>query len=254
MEVTRDIEKNKQTIIGNIGKAAREGATFLVTPEGALSGYYPDFDQEALALAMHEVVQAAKDRHIGLFLGTCYKENVRGTLTAYNQVRVYAPDGTAMGVYSKILLCSPIDHPGTGEMLDYGQGYLNVIEWGGIRFGILICNDMWATPGYTTIDNPYLPLKLKQSGAELIIHCINSGSNQRYRNFHESSVELWAYSLSMPIMEVNAANGMDPVNAQSGLINEEGLRTLRVPESGEQLFICEIEVGEKEAVKLDSDR
>ena len=240
MNVTREIQKNKQRILTNIRLAAEDGARFLVTPEGSLSGYRADFDQEELFLALQEVITTARDHGIGLFLGTCFKEMVGNQEITYNQIRVYAPDGSFLGAHSKILLCSPVTTPGTGEMHDYGQGYLKTIEWQGLRFGMLICNDLWATPGYTTLPNTYLPLQLKQMGTDIIIHSINSGSDQRYRNFHESSVELWAYTLHLPILEVNAAMATDPVNAQSGLIDAQGERMVRVPEIGEHLFYCEI--------------
>jgi predicted amidohydrolase len=240
MNVTGEIEKNKITILNNILQAANEGARFLITPEGSLSGYQAEFDQEELSRSLREVQTTAREHKIGLFLGTCFKEMIDNREITYNQIRIYAPDGKLLGVYSKILLCSPVTSPGTGEMHDYGQGYLKVIEWEDLHFGMLICNDLWATPGYTTLPNPYLPLQLKQSGADIIIHSINSGSDQRYRNFHESSAELWAYSLNLPIMEVNAAKGTNPINARSGLINGLGERMVLVPDSGEHLFYCEI--------------
>ena len=242
MNVSTSIEKNKETIIKNIKSAASEGAEILVTPEGSLSGYHTDFKQNELQEALQEVIKAAKDAKIGLFLGTCYYEKAKGKEICYNQVRVYNPDGEYLGNHSKILLCSPTDFPGTGEMHNYGQGKINVIDWEGIKIGMLICNDLWATPGYTTIANPYLPLKLKQLGANVIFHSINSGSGQRYKNFHESSVELWSYTLGIPILEVNAAAGSEAVNARSGLVNHQGERTLIAPDIGEQLFLCEIEI------------
>jgi predicted amidohydrolase len=125
-------------------------------------------------------------------------------------------------------------------MVEYVEGELKIFNWEGFRFGILICNDLWATPGYTTIPNPYLPWKLKQMGAQFIIHCINSGTVQKYRPFHESSAELWAFSTHIPILEVNAAQGKEIINAQSGLIDAKGARSLRVPDSGEQFFTVRI--------------
>jgi predicted amidohydrolase len=133
-----------------------------------------------------------------------------------------------------------MDLPGTGEMVDYVEGELKTFDWNGYRFGILICNDLWATPGYTTIPNPYLPWKLKQMGAQIIVHCINSGTVQKYRPFHESSAELWALSLKIPILEVNAAHGEEKINAQSGLIDSDGERRLRVPDFGLQFFTAGI--------------
>jgi predicted amidohydrolase len=160
----------------------------------------------------------------------------KGKEFCYNQVRVYAPDGEFLGEYSKILRCSILDMPGTGEMVDYVEGELKTFDWNGNRFGILICNDLWATPGYTTMSNPYLVWKLKQMGAQFIVHCINSGTSQKYRPFHESSAELWALSVGLPVLEVNAAHGDEKINAQSGLIESNGERSLRVPDSGVHFF------------------
>ena len=240
MNVTNDLNKNKEQIISGIRKAAAERASFLVTPEGSLSGYTSNFNQSEVASALEEIKVLAAEMKVGLLLGTCYKELKQGREFCYNQVHVYAPEGSFLGAYSKILRCSSIDIPGTGEMIEYAEGELRTFDWNGLRFGILICNDLWATPGYTTMPNPYLPLKLKQMGAQFIVHCINSGTTQKYRPFHESSAELWALSLQIPILEVNAAQGKEIINAQSGLINANGKRSIRVPDSGVQFFTAKI--------------
>ena len=240
MTVTHDIKINQEQIIEGIRKAAQEGASFLVTPEGSLSGYTSNFKQSELTTALEEIKTLAGRMKVGLILGTCYKELIKGKEFCYNQVRVYAPEGQCIGAYSKILRCSNLDMPGTGEMVDYVEGELRTFDWNGLRFGILICNDLWATPGYTTMPNPYLAWKLKQMGAQFIIHCINSGTVQKYRPFHESSAELWALSTQIPIFEVNAAQGKEIINAQSGLIDANGERSLRIPDSGVQFFIVTI--------------
>jgi len=240
MTVTNDIITNQEQITKGLRKAALEGANFLVTPEGSLSGYTSNFNQGELTVAIEEIKTLAIKMNVGLMLGTCYKELIKGKEFCYNQVRVYSPDGHFLGAYSKILRCSNLDIPGSGEMEEYVEGELKVFYWEGLRFGILICNDLWATPGYTTIPNPYLPWKLKQMGAQLIIHCINSGTVQKYRPFHESSAELWAFSIHLPIFEVNAAQGKEIINAQSGLIDINGERSLRIPDSGDQIFTVRI--------------
>lgn len=242
MDVTNDILHNKNRILSGMKEAAAGKAIFLVTPEGSLSGYHSKFNQPELLKAVQEIVSYAKELRLGLLLGTCFKDDQE---LCYNQIRVYAPDGVFLGAHSKILVCSPTDSPGTGEMLDYQPGVLQTFEWNNIRFGILVCNDLWATPGYTTIPNPYLPLKLKQMGAEVIFHSINSGTNQLYRRFHESSAELWALNLRIPIMEVNAAQGREKINAQSGLIDSNGVRSVVVPDTGEFLYYCEIDLQKK---------
>jgi predicted amidohydrolase len=240
MNVTRDINNNLHQILIGIREAAREGADFLVTPEGSLSGYTPDFNQSELVTALEEITMEASKLNVGLMLGTCYKELKSGREFCYNQVRVYSPDGHFMDAYSKILRCSNLDLPGSGEMVDYIEGELKTFVWNDLSFGILICNDLWATPGYTTMPNPFLPWKLKQMGAQFIVHCINSGTVQKYRPFHESSAELWALSLQIPILEVNAAQEMEIINARSGLIDANGERSLRVNDSGFQCFTVRI--------------
>ena len=244
MLVVSDISKNKEQILQGISNAAREGASFLVTPEGSLSGYTSNFNQEDVAHALEEVKAAAQKMKVGLMLGTCFKEIIKGKEYCFNQVRVYTPEGQSLGAYSKILRCSELDVPGTGEMAEYAEGTLKTFEWEGCRFGILICNDLWATPGYTTMPNPYLPWKLQQMGAQFIVHCINSGTAQKYRPFHESSAELWALSLHIPIMEVNAAQE-ERINAQSGLIDAQGMRELRVPDTGTPILYCSVNTGEQ---------
>lgn len=242
MDVTNDVSKNKDQILAGIKRAAGEGSDFLVTPEGSLSGYMNSFDQKEVALALKEIVTAAKKQKVGLMLGTCYKELINGKEVCFNEVRIYSPEGLFLGEYSKILRCSNMDMPGTGEMTQYAEGNLKTFDWNNLRFGILICNDLWATPGYTTTPNPYLVWKLKQMGAQFIVHCINSGTVQKYRPFHESSAELWAQSMNLPIFEVNAAQGNGKINAQSGLIDSTGSRILRVPDSGLQFFSSRIPV------------
>lgn len=241
MSVTQDIKANERRILHGIQKAARNGADFLVTPEGSLSGYTPDFEREVLNVALDRVVAAARKAKVGLAIGTCFKEKRGQNEHCYNQIRFYAPEGQYLGSHSKILRCSPLDYPGTGEMNRYVEGRLRTFTWRGIRFGALICNDFWATPGFTTKPNPYLPWKLKQMGAQIIFHAINSGSNQQYRQFHESSVELWAKALKIPVIEVNAAapEGKQ-VNATSGVVGPDGQRLLRTDDEGERFFVYKI--------------
>jgi len=246
MNVTSDIKSNREQILNGIRQASAAGVNFLVTPEGSLSGYTSEFNQAEVQSALEIIKTEAAKMKVGLMLGTCFKESIRDQEFCYNQVQVYTPEGGFLGAYSKILRCSSFELPGSGEMKEYIEGNLRTFDWNGMRFGILICNDLWATPGYTTISNPYLPWKLKQSGAQFIVHCINSGTAQKYRPFHESSAELWALSLSIPILEVNAAQGKETINARSGLIDKNGERSVRVPDAGPQFFSVKINTDVRE--------
>jgi len=240
MNVSNSVEENELTILRHLKSLKNKNIDFLITPEGSLSGYNSEFNGYELKESLARVMKVAKNLNIGLILGTCYKDSVEGKEYCYNQARVYLPDGTFSGAYSKILTCSPITNPGTGEIMEYVQGSVKTFSVKGIDVGILVCNDLWATPGYTTTSNPYLPWKMKEAGAKIIFHLINSGTNMDYKAFHESSVELWAKTLKMPIIEVNAAHGNKEINAGSGIINKNGERIRSIKNKGEQLFIYKI--------------
>jgi predicted amidohydrolase len=242
MFVTRDVKANEGVIHRAIDQAAGAKADFLLTPEGSLSGYSPDFDQAVVAGAVQRVAQHAKEFRVGLLLGTCYKETGG---YCYDQVRVHAPGGEYLGAYSKILLCSSLDRPGTGEMRDYVAGTLKTFSWDGITFGVLICNDLWATPGYTTTSNPYLAWQLKSMGARIIFHAVNATGPEylRYRPYHETNQNLWALGLKIPIVTTNAVDGANPTNCRAGVIGPDGERRHIAGEVGEQFFSYKLVIG-----------
>jgi predicted amidohydrolase len=260
MVVSTDVEANEKAVHRGIEKAAAARADFLLTPEGSVSGYYPGFDGAAVTAAVQRLARHARESRVGLLLGTCYKEMAEDAPSPFelhldpsargqrqelclNQVRVYEPGGEYLGAHSKILLTSTLRHPGTGEMRDYVAGTLRTFSWRGVCFGVLICNDLWATPGYTTTPNPYLAWRLRQMGAQVIFHAVNSGFVQFYRPYHEMNQALWAGALGIPIVAANASHEVDPVNCRSGVVGPNGERKNEAPDIGEQFFSCELSLG-----------
>ena len=255
MLVSKDVAANERAIHRAIDQAAGVKADFLLTPEGSLSGYHPDFDRVTVVDAVERLARHAQEARVGLLLGTCYKTEEEGIVGSepilkrhefcYDQVRVYAPNGEYLGSHAKILLTSPIGHPGTGEMKSYVGGTLRTFTWDGICFGVLICNDLWATPGATTITNPYLAWRLKEMGAQMIFHSVNTaGTPLLYRPYHESNEELWAGALNIPIVTVNAANPDGaPTNCRASVVTPDGKRHCLAPDAGEQFFSYKLLVG-----------
>jgi predicted amidohydrolase len=246
MLVSHDLAQNEEAIRSGITAAAEKKADFLLTPEVALTGFGSQFEREPVVAAAARLAEHAKKLRVGLLLGTGYKEledSARAWVPrkapqqeeyCYNMVRVYAPDGEFLGSHAKILLSSSLRHPGTVEMKDYIGGTLRTFAWNGLRFGVLICNDLWATPGSTSLPNPYLPALLKQMGAELIFHAVNSGHDPIYRPFHETSQALWARALHVPIVTANAVKSHEtPTNCRSGVISPDGEHIHLAPDSGE---------------------
>ncbi len=93
MPVTQAVPENEKRILSGIEQASGDGADFLLTPEGSLSGYHSGFDRKEVAEAAARLAEAARDAGVGLALGTCYKEIEDGKERCYNQVRVYSPEG-----------------------------------------------------------------------------------------------------------------------------------------------------------------
>jgi len=87
----------------------------------------------------------------------------------------------------------------------------------GLKVGTLICNDLWVTPGFTDGPNPHLTLQQARAGAQVIFHAVNSGSNAKYREYHESNVKVRSAEAKCPIVIVNAAAD-EPINCASGVV------------------------------------
>ena len=57
--VTRDIDENLETIFRAMEFAVSEEAEVLLTPEGSLSGYTPEFETAAVEVALDKVAAKA---------------------------------------------------------------------------------------------------------------------------------------------------------------------------------------------------
>lgn len=240
--VTTDIARNEEVILRALSFAAAQQADILLTPEGSLSGYTPDFDSERLEAALRRVERSAKAQGVGLALGTCRKENG----LCYNQLRFYDRDGVFLGDHAKILRCGTVRGPREGECLRYAAKPLRTFLFHGVRIGGLICNDMWATPDYTPEPDPHLLLQLADMGAQVVFHAVNGGRGEDmalYRAYHESNLLLRARAAGIPIVTVdNSEPSRLPVASWGGVIGPEGARLMRLPEQGEQMAAYTIEL------------
>jgi predicted amidohydrolase len=246
MEVSDDIERNSATISRAIQQAASVGADILLTPEGALSGYTPNFDVAVAATELSRVATLAYEHHIGLALGTCFKES-DGLI--YDQLRFYAADGNYLGFHSKILKCGSMTNPTEGEVHDYASSELRAFSFGEIPIGGLVCNDMWANPACTPMSDPHLSQQLAQKGARIIFHAVNGGrdgsvwAQDVIWRFHEANLRLRAAAGKVWIVTVdNCSPASMPCAAPGGVIDPDGNWTCRTEAQGESFFAQTIEL------------
>lgn len=245
--VTKSIPKNRDTILRAMEIAVKEQADILLTPEGSLSGYTPDFEQAEVDQELKLIVKRAADAGIALALGTCYTES--SDKKCYNQIRFYDNQGKFLGFHSKTLLCGSFSDPPQGEINDYATRPLRTFEINGIRVGGLICNDMWGNPQCTPMDDPHLSQKLSKAGAEIIFLSINGGrdggpwSEQVNWPYHEVNMRMRAAAGRLWV--VSADNSFPhhiPCSAPSGVLKPNGEWAAKAPRQGEQVTVYTIQL------------
>jgi len=248
MPVTKDVAANERYIAAAIYFAAAEGADILLTPEGSLSGYTPQFDPATVEAALERVTAKAKAAAVGLALGTCYLEPDDGK--RYNQIRFYQPDGNFVGFHNKILRCGSLDDPPEGELRHYAARPLRTFQFNGITVGGLICNDMWANPGCTPMADPHLAQQLSAMGARIIFDAVNGGRDGGYWSdiawtYHECNLLMRAHAGGLWVV---VADSCEPARLRcscpSGVISPQGQWVCQARDHGPENFVCTIELEE----------
>ena len=245
MAVTTDVALNTATILRGIARAAADGARVLLTPEGSLSGYTHEFDTEAVARALRQVTNAARDSELGLALGTCF---VEADGQCYNQIRFYLPDGAYLDYHSKILRCASLGEPREGEVNHFTASPLRTFDYEGVTLGGLICNDLWANPGCTPQADTHLTQQLAAMGARIVFHAVNGGRDggewsRVAWQYHESNLRMRARAGRIWIVTVDSAWPTDmPCSAPSGVIDPKGNWVCRADDQSEQFFVHTIEL------------
>ena len=234
LRVLGSMAENAAAVVRMIGRAARRGAGFLVTPEMLLTGYHGRFDQRERDRIIAGVIAPACARYrMTLILGA---GRFRGRGKPFIHTEVIGPDGTIVGGYSKTV-------PTGGDLTWCRAGRLadqRVFNVAGLKFGITICNDFWCTPGYTTLPDPQLVRRLARQGAQVVFHLINSGFDPVYRDFHTSRMEERAMLAGVWVVSANAAHRRRAVNAPTGILGPDGRWRATAPGIGDRLVVGRI--------------
>lgn len=244
MPVGNDISTNVEHICAAIEQAAGVKAEILLTPEGSLSGYRHDFNPREVREAVQFVTALARERGVGLALGTCYVED---NGQCYNQIRFTTQDGVYLGFHAKTLCCGTMTRPPIGEINHYGAAELRTFQWReGLTFGALICNDLWANPECTPMPDPHLSQQLSDMGAQIIFHAVNGGrdgsewSEVAWR-YHEANLRMRARAAKVWFVTVdNCAPTHMPCSAPGGVVSPQGEWACRTDVQGSQFFVYDI--------------
>jgi len=219
---TNNIKTNIDNIKKLIDYGSAVGADWCITPEYALTGHVDNMDDWVDPKpSIEEIVAYAKDKNVGLFLGTLYESEEPDKV--YNQIRVYDKDGSFIKAANKIRCWGSI------EKFEYSSEAIenNVIKLpNGEKVGILVCNDLW---GNGWDEGPNIPRTMVgYYGAGFFIHCTNatrdtpSVRDSCLREYHSAWIR--ATGLDEHIISVDNACNMNgtpytgPTSSQSGAV------------------------------------
>ena len=181
---------------------------------------------------------------MGLLLGTGW---IEGDGVPYNQVRVYKTN--YIGAYSKRLL--PTTLQGGGEATAYIPGWAPMVfdVDDKHRAGVLICNDVWASPLVSPNGNPYYVTEYAKMGVNILFVAVNCNVadnwDELYYTWHENHLRMFAKSFGMKIVISGSSLDMAgkievPVQCPNGIIDSNGEWIQKLKDTGSDS--CTIEI------------
>jgi len=236
-----DLSLARRDVERMLRRAAKAGAEYLATPEMILTGYHADFDQDARDVAVDELRVVCRECGIALILGAGnYRTSAgRKLRKPYIQATVISSQGKIVGTHNKTL-------PAGGDSdwcTDGKLRELRVFKGEGLTFGATICNDLWATPGYTRGADPRLAALLARKGARAIFHGSASGHSAEYTDFHTSRVEERAKLAGLWIIAAACIEDKrQAANAPTGIVGPDGKWRKQAPLRGERLVVGEVDI------------
>ncbi len=210
----------------------RSDADFLLFPQMSLTGYNNDFSAAKTSAAWEEIAGKCRLSYTAAIIGT--GAHIDGK--CYIQSRIISDEGELVGTYEQLTpteadrtWCTP------GEELP-------TFEHAGVKFGCLIGNDLWVTPGFGPYPDRRLSHRLSKEGVEVIFLSLNTGSNPEYRVWHEENLRLRAKEAGCYIVTANATPESGEVNALSGVMSPEGQWVVKSDPTGEHTYSFDLDV------------
>lgn len=210
----------------------RSDADFLLFPQMSLTGYNNDFSDVKTETALDAIAEKCRISYTAALVGT----GTRMEGKSYQQTRIISDEGELIGTYEQLTpiksdrsWCSPGDE-------------LRTFEHGGVKFGCLIGNDLWVTPGQGPYPDRRLSYRLSKEGVDVIFLSLNTGPDPDYRVWHEENLRLRAREAGCFIVTANACSDDGEVNAPSGVISPDGEWVTLVPRTGEHTYFFDFDV------------
>ena len=248
MPVTTNLHTNVESIKNMIDRAAALNAHYLVTPEGAVTGYVSDWETRdgrtylQVLESIGDIIDYAAEKNIGMFLGTLCRD---ADAAARNSVIITDRKGNTLERVDKTLIIKgepvkPQEHP----------KHVFLPELGNVPISVMICNDLW---GSTIYRQPALPWWALDTGVRLVIHSTNGPRNRPdeldsvYSDWHNAWLQMMSLYMQAPILSVDNCIGMEGEDYEgdtaspSGVV-ENGKWLVQSPRQGEHIFVHEFDI------------
>jgi NAD+ synthase (glutamine-hydrolysing) len=229
-----DIEGNSSKILEYAGRAQDEGADLVIFPELCLTGYPPEdllLKQEFIQESMTAI------RSIALEVGDIIAVVgfVEGDYDIFNSAAVLTR-GRLACTYRKTFL------PNYGvfdEKRYFGAGTSQVVlDVGGIRVGVSICEDIWFPGGPVEGE-------VARGGAELVVNLSASPFNRGKHEYRERLVASRSMDGPAVVAYVNNVGAQDELVFDGGscVYHPQHGFLAKAPRFRESLLVCRVDLG-----------
>src|SRR5689334_5096961 len=243
-QMVGDLPGNAARIIDAVEAARRGGAELVVTPELSLCGYPPE--DLLLRPAFLEACARELERLVACITGPTvlvgYPE--RGRAEARHNAVAVVRDGKIIATYRKHTLPNY-------TVFDEQRYFIAgteacVFEVGGLRVGLVICEDIWF---------PDPARRAREAGAQLIVVPNGSPYHTRQQSLRRDVVCSRAQETHCPVVYVNRVGGQDELvfDGASFIVDGVGNVVQQLPAWQETIALAEFDGGVPKPVRGDLD-
>ncbi len=232
-----DLDGNAAKILDYAERASKEGASLLLTPELALTGYPPEdlLLREGFLQACEEALVNLAAQTSGITLVVGHPHRVAGK--RYNAASVLQ-DGKIVATYLKH--CLP-NHTVFDEVRYFSTGSEPcVFELDGIKFGLNICADIW-DEGVCGNHGP--AEKARAAGAQVLLVLNASPYHMEKQDGRHQLVVSLARENGMAVVYANLVGGQDELvfDGNSFVMDASGKLVRELPAFEETLGFVSLE-------------
>lgn len=223
LNIDRSLSVNKNKIINILQQAKKND--WILFPECALTGYFPEekqfiqaFDSQKVTQAIDEITELVKAKQCYCLLGTArYYEGAW-----FNAVALLSPSGI-VDYYHKFAITN-------NDKKYFSAGkQLNTYKMGGVTFGVQICRDLVFPEQWQA---------LKKKGAQIIFQANNA--IKPYDDVWEHLVV--ARAVENQLFVASANNCASPGELTSYLVAPSGKQILKAAKQQEELLSARIDL------------